>query len=146
LAQALSARGHEAHVLCAEDWDAGQDYWNGHSQDLFNGIPVHRIHLNWMKAHNPNQILYDSQPSEDWIDQFLTNIQFDIVHVTSVHSLGVGVLRSVRRSGTPLILTLMDFWFVCPNAQLVRSDGALCDGRTTAWQCQSCLMAQSGFF
>ncbi|MFO7664851.1 MAG: glycosyltransferase, partial [Chloroflexota bacterium] len=86
------------------------------------------------------------QPSEDWIDQFLTNIQFDIVHVTSVHSLGVGALRSVSRSGTPLILTLMDFWFVCPNAQLIRSDGALCDGRTTAWQCQSCLMAQSGFF
>jgi len=86
-------------------------------------------------------------PVEMWLDQFLATNKFDIVHVTSTYSLGVGVFRSAKRANLPLILTLMDFWFLCPSLQLLRGDSTtLCDGRTTVWQCQSCLMTGSNLF
>ncbi len=146
LARMFAQRGHDVCVLCAGGWETGDSYWNGVSEDLYKGIRVRRVHLNWLKARDPNRVLYDSVPAAAWLDDFLAHNSFDIVHVTSTHSLGVGILRSVKRSGTPLVLTLMDFWFICPNAQLIRSDGSLCDGRTTADQCRSCLMATSNLF
>lgn len=146
LSQAFLAQGHDVHVLCAEDWQSGDEYWNGVTQDTFKGLNVHRVHLNWLKARNPNRVLYDSSPAEKWLDQFLDRNRFDIVHITSAHSLGVGVLRTVKHTGIPLVLTLMDFWFLCPSTQLLHSDGSLCDGKTTAWQCQSCLMAGSHLY
>ena len=143
LAQAFLRQGHEVHVLCAEGWDVGDRYWNGNSVDEYKGVHVHRIHLNWIKANNPNKVLYDSREVEIWLDKFLKDQDFDLVHVTSTITLGVGILRIVKRLGIPLILTLMDFWFVCPSVQLLRSDESLCDGQTTAWQCQSCLLVNS---
>jgi glycosyltransferase involved in cell wall biosynthesis len=128
LAKTLLAKAHEVEILCAEDWDHGDKYWNGVTHDVHDGISVHRIHLNWIKARNANKILYDSSLIESWLNQFLAVSDFDLVHVTSAYSLGIGVLRSVKRAGIPLVLTLMDFWFVCPSIQLLRSDGSLCDG------------------
>jgi len=90
--------------------------------------------------------LYDSLPVEKWLDQYLAENTFDLVHVISTYSLGVGVFRSVKRANIPLVLTLMDFWFLCPSLQLLQSNGELCDGNTTPFQCESCLMANSSLY
>lgn len=139
-------KDHEVEVVCAEDWDSGEAYWNGVTEDTHKGVRVHRIHLNWTKANNPNQVLYDSLPVEKWFGSFLDLTRPDIVHVTSAHTLGVGVLRAARRAGIPLVLTLMDFWFLCPRTILLRGDGKLCDGLTMAWECQHCLLTSSNLY
>jgi glycosyltransferase involved in cell wall biosynthesis len=146
LGKALLSKGYDVHILCAEDWNTGRKYWNGVTDELYEGLVVHRVHLNWTKANNPNRVLYDSLPVEKWLDNFFATNKFDIVHVTSTYSLGVGVLRSAKRAKIPLLLTLMDYWFLCPSLQLLRGDSTLCDGRTTIWQCQSCLMTGSNLF
>jgi glycosyltransferase involved in cell wall biosynthesis len=146
LGKSLQAKEYEVTIICAEDWDKGENYWNGVTQEVYDGLTVYRIHLNWKKANNSNRMLYDSLPVEKWLDKFLANSRFDIVHVTSTYSLGVGILRSVKKAKIPLILTLTDFWFLCPSLQLLRNDLNLCNGNTTAWQCQSCLMNRSNFF
>lgn len=146
LAKAFLARGHQVDVICAEGWHQGSGYWNGVSTDIQDGITVHRLHLHWAKAHNPNRVLYDSPRVEGWLDQFLAANRPDVVHVTSTYTLGVGVLRAAHRRGIPLVLTLMDFWFMCPRTVLVRGDGTLCDGLTTAWECSQCLLSSSHIY
>jgi len=146
LGGALKSKGYNVTILCAEDWDHGAKYWNGVTNETLDGVPVVRIHLNWLKARNPNRILYESKPVERWLDRFLVANKFDVVDVVSAYSLGVGVLRSVKRANIPLVLTLTDYWFLCPSLQLLRSDGELCDGNTTPMQCESCLMANSNIY
>jgi glycosyltransferase involved in cell wall biosynthesis len=146
LGKALQLKGYNVQLVCAEDWENGSSYWNGVTTELFEGLTVYRHHINWLKASDPNRILYDSPIIENWFDEFLRENLFDVSHVIHTYSLGVGVLRSIKRAKVPLVLTLMDFWFLCPSIQLVRSDGSLCDGVTTAWECQACLMANSGLF
>jgi glycosyltransferase involved in cell wall biosynthesis len=146
IAKAFQKRGFDVEVLCAEDWDIGDSYWNGISVDDYEGVAVRRIHLNWKKARDPNKVLYDSKQVELWLDGYLAENKFDLVHVTSTYSLGVGVLRSVNHARIPLVLTLTDFWFICPSHQLYRSDESLCDGDTTAWECNKCLLANSQLF
>jgi glycosyltransferase involved in cell wall biosynthesis len=116
------------------------------TEDVYQGVPVHRVQLNWTKANDPNKVLYDSQPAEEWFDTLLNNSKPDVIHVTSAYTLGVGVLRAARRAGIPLVLTLMDFWFACPRTVLMRGDGELCNGLTTPWECQQCLLSSSGSF
>jgi glycosyltransferase involved in cell wall biosynthesis len=146
LARTLSKKGHDIHVLCADGWSTGDSYWNGLTEEIYQGIKVHRLRLNWLKALNPNQVLYDSYPVESWLDGFLKENPFDLVHVTSPITLGVGIFRSVKRSNIPLVLTLTDFWFLCPSIQLIRSNGALCDGITSAQECLWCLLGNSHIY
>ncbi len=144
LASALQARGHEVQVVCAEDWESGPAYWNGVTVDVHDGIVVNRVHLNWSKASNPDRVLYDSRRVETWFQDYLSTVKPDVVHVTSAATLGVGILRAVDSAGIRLVLTLMDFWFLCPKTVLLTGEGCVCDGRTTAWTCQQCLLTSSG--
>lgn len=146
LGKSLHSMGHHVTVICAEGWNVGDEYWNGVSTEIYEGLNLNRVHLNWSKASDPNRVLYDSPTVEKWLDEFLANGDFDVVHVTSAHSLGVGILRSVKNAGIPLVLTLTDFWFLCPTIQLLQHDNELCDGITTPEQCISCLMRKSNLF
>lgn len=146
LAKAFTNQGHEVQVLCAMGWQTGDSYWNGIKEERHQGFPVHRIHLNWLKADDPNRVLYDSAPVERWSEAFFKSMKPDIVHVTSTHSLGIGLLRAVHREGIPLVLTLMDFWFMCPRTILLRGDDTLCNGLTTPWECQQCLFWSSRLY
>lgn len=146
LAQAFQAKGHTVKVICAEGWQTGSKYWNGVTEETYDSVPVSRIHLNWTKAANPNQVLFESLPVEHWFNQFFKTHKPDIVHVTSTYSLGISTLRSTWDAGIPLVLTLMDFWFLCPRTVLLRGDGQLCNGQTTSWECQECLLHDSNFY
>jgi glycosyltransferase involved in cell wall biosynthesis len=146
LAQSFLDRGHKVAVLCADGWQTGERYWNGVTKDAYQGVSVQRIHLNWNKAKDPNEVLYDSLQVEKWLDDLFREKKPDLVHVTSLSTLGVGVIRSVARHKIPLVLTLMDFWFVCPRTVLRTGNGQLCDGRTTPWECQRCLLQSSNLY
>ncbi|MEZ5317447.1 MAG: glycosyltransferase [Vicinamibacterales bacterium] len=146
LAQALRRRGHDARVVCAAGWNHGERYWNGVDDAPAFGVPVRRVRLHWARASDPNQVLYDSPEVERWFEAELGAFRPDVVHVTSAATLGVGVLRAARRRGVRLVFTLMDFWTVCPRTTLLRGDGALCDGRTTPWQCEACVLDRSRLY
>lgn len=140
LAKALQKKGYSINVLCAEDWVSGDAYWNGVTHDIYQGVEVHRIHLNWTKAAAPNRMLFDSPVVENWLDDYLSNQKPDIIHVTSPISLGLGIFRSARKKSIPLILTLTDFWLICQRTNLFRPDHSLCDGKRTPDECQHCLL------
>src|SRR5262245_31833720 len=138
VAQELSTRGHQVHVLCAGEWETGNAYWNGSSDELQHGVEIRRLHLNWSKASDPSGYLYNNPVVGKYVSQYLRELQPDIVHVTSCETLSASVLQSVHDNSIPLVLSLTDFWFLCPRINLLRSDGANCSGVTTAWDCLRC--------
>ena len=87
--------------------------------------------------------MFDSDDVERWFEQFVRRMEPDVVHVTSLITLGLGVIRAADRAGVPQVLTLMDFWFLCPRTTLLRGDGTLCDGHVSADECRLCLLADS---
>lgn len=146
LARAFERHGHQVEVICAEDWSSGRGYWNGVTEDRVTGILVRRLHLNWQLASNPSQALYYSPAVKKWLADYLGSHRPNLVHVTSTYSLGIGVIQAAREADIPTVLTLMDFWFMCPRTVLMTGDGALCDGRKSPWQCQQCLLQDSGLY
>jgi glycosyltransferase involved in cell wall biosynthesis len=139
LGRAFARRGHQVDVVCAGTWEHGKRYFNGATIDGLDGMRVARVNLDWTKASDPNRVLYDSSLLEQWFDAVLEERRPDVVHATSLMTLGVGILRAAHRRKIPLVLTLMDFWFMCARTVLTRK-GQLCDGRTTNWECQECML------
>jgi glycosyltransferase involved in cell wall biosynthesis len=141
IASAFARAGHQVEVVCSGQWDAGGQAFNGVTREQQSGVALIRLNLNWTKGQDPNRCLYDNPRTEAVLDQYLAQSSPDLVHVTSCYTLSASVIRAVKRHHLPLVITLTDFWFLCPRVTLLRSDGARCDGRTTAWECLRCSLA-----
>jgi len=76
----------------------------------------------------------------DYLSDFLSSADIDVVHVTSCLTLSASVLTATASLGVPLVLTLTDFWFVCPRIKLIKGNGERCDGHVTAWECLRCML------
>ncbi|MEZ5317450.1 MAG: glycosyltransferase family 4 protein [Vicinamibacterales bacterium] len=139
LAAALRARGADVRVLCGGHWDTGPRAFNGAEDSAHEGTPVRRLHLNWTEAPDPFRWLYDNPETAGEVERTIDAFRPDVVHVTSCETLSASVLRAVKARAVPLVLSLTDFWFLCPRQTLLRTDGGLCDGRTTPADCLGCL-------
>ncbi len=145
-ARQLQARGHEVQVVCAGAWEEGDRYWNGYTDDVYCQIPVRRIHLNWRLAADPNQFLYRNPIIKEKVAQWFARWKPDVVHVTSCLTLSASVIQAAQEQRLPVVLTLTDYWFICPRISLLRADGSLCTGRTRPQECLECLMAGSKIY
>jgi glycosyltransferase involved in cell wall biosynthesis len=140
IAQELHARGYQVQVLCGGDWHTGNRYWNGFLDDEHQGVPVRRLCLNWLKAPDPFAYLYNNPVVADFLEGYLKDNQPDLVHVTSCETLSASILQVVKDAAIPLVLSLTDFWFLCPRINLLRGDGENCNGLTTDWECLRCML------
>lgn len=138
IAQELDRQGHEVQVLCGGDWQEGPEYWNGYTDEFYHDIPIRRLNFNWTKAPDPFRYLYADPVVAEFLSGYLDELQPDLVHVTSCDILSASILGVVKEAGLPLVLSLTDFWFLCPRWNLLRSDGENCTGVTTDWECLSC--------
>jgi len=138
--------GHEVRVVCGGEWQAGPGPFNGVVTELYRGIVVTRLNLNWTRGSDPNRSLYENPATEEFVQTVLADFKPDVVHLTSCYTLSVSIIRAVKAIGCPLVVTLTDFWFICPRVSLLRSDDTLCNGRTSALTCLKCLMAESNLY
>ncbi len=146
IARAMARAGHTVEVICGGDWDKGPQAYNGTETAVHDGVTVHRLNINWQRGPDPNRALFDSPEREAVAAELAEAYRPDLVHVTSATTLSVGALRAVQRAGYPVAVTLTDFWFLCPQFTLRRTDGTLCNGQTTAWQCLQCMLRPSGVY
>ena len=68
------------------------------------------------------------------------------MHITSCLTLSASVIQSIKDKNIPVVLTLTDFWFICPRVNLLKGDGSLCDGQTTPWDCLKCKLWDAGIY
>jgi glycosyltransferase involved in cell wall biosynthesis len=140
IARAFAAQGHRVCALCAGDWDRGERYWNGYREEVYQGVAVRRLDLCWRKAPDPNRYLFDNPHTAEHVGRWLAEFEPDIAHIVSCYTLSSSAIDACRRAGVPTVLTLVDFWFLCPILHLLRRDGTLCSGITAEQECRACLM------
>ncbi|MFT4512584.1 MAG: glycosyltransferase involved in cell wall biosynthesis [Planctomycetota bacterium] len=94
----------------------------------YEGLRV--IRLNHWRGLNPNDVLrdYENLHLEGWFQQVLDEVRPDVVHSFHLRQLGSNLLRVAKRYGARVIVSLTDFWFICPRFTLLRPDGQVCNG------------------
>ncbi len=139
LAKNLQAAGHNVQVVCAEGWATAPSYKIEHTDDVFQDVPVRRLHFNWMKAPHVFRYLYNNPEVEEHLVRFLGQIRPDVVHITSCYSLSASVISAAHRLAIPIVLTATDFWFLCARNTLLHGEDALCAGPEHPSKCALCL-------
>ena len=142
----LMRLGYEVEVICAGDFAKGEQYWNGIREENYLGIKVRRVDLNWALAPDANGYLYRNLIISEQMKSWVAEINPDLVHITSCYTLSASVIETVRDMNIPIILTLTDFWFICPKHTLLRFNEELCDGRTTNWECIDCMLSRNNAY
>ncbi len=124
LARWLLAHGHKAEVVCVETLDPERAAGVEAEHDSYEGVPVWRLHLglrgalaNWTYA-NPMVA--------GWVAEHMRAARPDLLHLHSGYLIGAGVLEEAYRLDVPSIVTLHDYWFLCPRFTLLRGDGQVC--------------------
>ena len=53
----------------------------------------------------------------------------EVIHFQHLKDLSAALVSLAGKRGIPIVLSLHDYWFLCPNAQLLRwRDGTICEG------------------
>lgn len=143
VAGTLVSAGHQVTVACAGQWDSGPRPLNGCQASEQDGVTVVRLQLNWQRGPDPNRYLFDNPATARAVGELIARLSPDVVHITSCYTLSASVIREVKARGLPLVVTLTDYWFLCPRVTLLRSDGTPCSGRTSPRECLDCMLSDS---
>jgi glycosyltransferase involved in cell wall biosynthesis len=138
LAQRLIARGHDVEVVCIEAIDRSRPDALDVVRDEYQGIPVWRLSFDILNAPQRRLWDYDCSLLGDWFRDYFRRTRPDLAHFQAGYLLGVAPIQAAADVGVPSLLTLHDYWFICPQITLKRGDGSLCeavpeDPATCAW-------------
>ncbi|MFZ6028808.1 MAG: glycosyltransferase family 4 protein [Chloroflexota bacterium] len=139
-AAALQARGHDLRVVCVEaiDYDPAQGALET-TLETFEEIPVHRLRFNLNKAPDRFQWNYANPWIGDYLRRELPNWQPDVFHLIGGYLMSAEALAAARQHHIPRVVSLTDYWWLCPRIQLLRSDGSLSTLPINPVRCARCL-------
>lgn len=127
LARWLQKHGCDVEVVCLESIETGEPDRVEARLDQYDDLRVWRLSYNLMHAPQRKRWTFDSAPLRAWFAGYLRDVQPDVIHFHAGYLMGVGPLFEATDAGVPSILTLHDYWFLCPRHTLLRSDGTLCE-------------------
>lgn len=144
LARGLQAGGHTVQVLTCESYMDGNSATVGAKDDVYQGLDVHRLYFNIMDTDNPVRSEYYNPVVEEYLLDFFSFEQPDLIHVCHAGNLSTAVITAAKKLNIPVIATATDFWYICPQSQLLRYNQQLCQGlvSTTLTKCVYCYILQ----
>ena len=128
MAREARRRGHEVTVLSLHyEWAKARPPIELFAQP-YDGFRV--LRLNHWIGINPNDVQrdYTNLHLDGWFQRVLDDVRPDAVHFFHLRQLGSNLLAVARRARVPTVVSLTDFWYLCPRFTLLRRDGALCEG------------------
>jgi len=131
---------HEVYIYCREEGFFQREFHE--IDDTYKGLPVRRVHFNLTgrKANPINRFLFmfRNKTIERSFERFLDQIKPDVVHIQHLYRLSASLISIARRQGIPVVVTLHDYWFICPEIQLLRPDLEVCSGPFFGLKCAGC--------
>ncbi len=123
LSRELLRRGHRVEVLARGNdpsrpraaLEAGE----------YDGIPVTRIYTDPARARSMKDTWLD--PSVRGAFEKVLEGGFDIVHFHHLYGLSLDLVEAAKAAGAGVVMTLHDFWFLCPRGQRFTPGGRFCE-------------------
>jgi len=146
LASGLAERGHPVFYLRSGlDYALGRgihvapfEIWRGvHCSHLFNSPNLSPAAENFrnMPAEMRNAKLVEG------VLRWLDDVRADLVHVHSLEGFSLDLPAAIRGSGRPLIVTPHNYWYLCPQVDLLYQERELCENYEGGRRCVDCVGA-----
>jgi len=146
VAKDMLARGHKVWILAPQPWLGDEFPSTGFFDEKVDGLSVRRLIFNPQLAANPVLYEYYNPILYIYAKDFLREISPDVVHIYHLLRFSSSIIDAAKELRMPVILTLMDFWFLCPSWNRFKSDGSLC-GENSSWKdCICCLRDDNSIY
>lgn len=122
VASEFQTRGHQVKVVCVEYINASTDGEISWLDDLYDGINVHRLSYNLENAPDRFRWEYDNPWIGEHLEKWLQEEKPDLFHQVGGYIMSASALRAAKKLGIPIVITLVDFWYLCPRINMLRSD------------------------
>lgn len=145
LAKYAIAAKHQVTVIAYHESPSASSSDFGVIYTSYENIPIVEIHYNLSTAPRPMQYEYDNFFVAHTLSDILLNLKPDLVHVMHAMKLSVSALNVCDQLQIPFIVTLCDFWFICPRHTLLKWNQELCNGPVHNLYCVRCIQELHGF-
>jgi len=135
----LRNHGHDTRVICVEAIDTSDRHSLTFEDDVYDDLPVRRLSFDLAAAPDPFRWAYNNPWIGEHLREYLSELAPDLLHLISGYLMSGSTLRVARDLEIPTVLSLTDFWFLCPRITLLRSNGQLCAPPFDAATCARCL-------
>jgi glycosyltransferase involved in cell wall biosynthesis len=139
--QELQRLGHIVEVVCIESITEGT-LTPSCENETYQGLLVHRLRFDIRRAPNQFEWSFRNPELGQWVKGFLEQARPDVVHINSGYLLGGTVPEAASELGLPTVLTLHDYWFLCPLITLLRPSGRVCDKPVPPARCVWCSLSE----
>ena len=132
----LQRRGHDVDVFTLEPaFDETSGPWR-ESRETVEGLPVRRINFWWNIGRDWQRMEYRHPYMAEVFAKHIAERDSDVVHSFHLKYVGADLIDRVEEQRRPLVVSLMDFWFLCPRFILMEPGGSPC-GCPESWEpCQ----------
>jgi glycosyltransferase involved in cell wall biosynthesis len=137
MAHWLSQNGHQVEVFAVEKMDEPGFRVETVQQD---GLTLHKLYHDISAGDDPFRNSYDNPLIGDALRRVLSSHPFDLVHLISGYLLGSQIITTAKAMGVPVVVSPMEFWFLCTRLNLMHASGELCIGPESDQKCMRCLM------
>jgi glycosyltransferase involved in cell wall biosynthesis len=99
-------------------------------------IPMYELVNSPLYDHGRQPALEVSEPRvERLLAEAIDEFRPDVMHLQELAGLPSSILDVARRMGVPTVVTLQDYFFVCPNFKLLDSNGRVCSRSDVGASC-----------
>ncbi|MGE0144649.1 MAG: glycosyltransferase [Planctomycetota bacterium] len=146
LARALATMGHHVHVY-AKTGRGGVDQGTAIDEPRDGARPYAVTRVVWRyEGLTDLRSLYAVPLLDAALDRFLdSQAPFDVAHLHHLTGMSTGLVQQLRRRSIRTVLTLHDYWLLCPRGQMWHREGRAC-ARVEPSTCANCLRPNFGGF
>lgn len=124
----LQRRGHDVDVFSLDPRHHEADQLWRESREDVQGLPVRRVTFWWRLGRDWQRLDYRHPRMAERFAAHLQERRSDVVHSFHLRHVGADLLDVARVQVRRVVVSLTDFWFLCPRVILMRRDGSACDG------------------
>lgn len=130
-ASQMRSKGHSVSIVTGYPSKSPPEPKQAFDEYLYDNLTVHRYrHSSFHPVRN--QCVMDAEHNntlvKEWFYQLLEKCKPDLVHVFHLQRISASVLEVCNELKIPYIITVTDFWIICPTTQLFLPDNRLCAG------------------
>jgi len=136
LCRALRAAGHDVAVFTCEE-NRALPQWSL-TERRHDGVPVFEAIYN--RIYHDLSEQWDDPKMGPLLDGVLARFQPDLVHVQGLQFVGgVSALAALAARRVPVVMTLHEYWWLCPRAGLMFDVAGRACERATPTDCARCV-------
>lgn len=104
------------------------------------------LQIRWL--YRPQNSILPYKVFRKYLGQYIEEINPEVIHFQHLYSCGYFIPKIIRKRKIPYLISIQDYYYLCPRIRLVNKHGEICDGpglrNLRSLRCGGCVGEEKG--